>query len=56
MCLDLIESSDSNLLDYSLSNPDTLTKYKTAGTIAQKALETVTGNIGFAYGIKRIHG
>jgi methionine aminopeptidase len=29
--------------DYSLSNPDTLTKYKTAAQISQKALETVSG-------------
>lgn len=30
-------------LDYSLANPDTLTKYKTAATISQKVLETVSG-------------
>jgi hypothetical protein len=30
-------------LDYSLNNPDTLTKYKTAGQIAQKVLQAVTG-------------
>ncbi|KAI9849728.1 MAG: Curved DNA-binding protein (42 kDa protein) [Thelocarpon superellum] len=29
--------------DYSLNNPDTLTKYKTAAQIAQRVLETVTG-------------
>ncbi|KAI9809547.1 MAG: Curved DNA-binding protein (42 kDa protein) [Pycnora praestabilis] len=29
--------------DYSLSNPDTLTKYKTAAQISHKVLETVTG-------------
>ncbi|KAF2227901.1 curved DNA-binding protein [Elsinoe ampelina] len=29
--------------DYSLANPDTLTKYKTAGQISQKVLETVSG-------------
>jgi hypothetical protein len=28
--------------DYSLANPDTLTKYKTAAQISHKALETVT--------------
>jgi len=30
-------------IDYSLSNPDTLTKYKQAAQISQKVLETVTG-------------
>jgi len=30
-------------IDYSLSNSDTLTKYKTAARIAHHALETVTG-------------
>ncbi|KAF2152491.1 curved DNA-binding protein [Myriangium duriaei CBS 260.36] len=30
-------------VDYSLANPDTLTKYKTAGQISQKVLETVSG-------------
>lgn len=30
------------LLDYSLNNPDTLTKYKSAAVIAQKVLESVT--------------
>ncbi|PNS20709.1 Curved DNA-binding protein [Sphaceloma murrayae] len=30
-------------VDYSLANPDTLTKYKTAGQISQKVLETVAG-------------
>ena len=29
--------------DYSLNNPDTLTKYKEAGKISQKVLETVSG-------------
>jgi hypothetical protein len=29
--------------DYSLNNPDTLTKYKDAATISQKVLEAVTG-------------
>lgn len=29
--------------DYSLANPETLTQYKTAGQISQKALEAVTG-------------
>ncbi|GAB7365982.1 hypothetical protein MBLNU230_g7309t1 [Neophaeotheca triangularis] len=29
--------------DYTLSNPDTLTKYKTAAQISQKVLETVSG-------------
>lgn len=30
-------------IDYSLNNPDTLTKYKTAAAISQKVLETVAG-------------
>ncbi|KAK5168645.1 uncharacterized protein LTR77_005954 [Saxophila tyrrhenica] len=30
-------------VDYSLSNPDVLTKYKTAAQISQKALETISG-------------
>ncbi|KAG9819016.1 curved DNA-binding protein, partial [Aureobasidium melanogenum] len=30
-------------IDYSLNNPDTLTKYKTAAQISQKVLEAVTG-------------
>ncbi|KAF2203048.1 hypothetical protein GQ43DRAFT_447690 [Delitschia confertaspora ATCC 74209] len=30
-------------LDYTLNNPDTLTKYKTAGQISQKVLEEVKG-------------
>ena len=29
--------------DYSLANPDTLTKYKTAAQIAHKVLDAVTG-------------
>jgi hypothetical protein len=31
--------------DYSLANPDTLTKYKVAAGISQKVLETVTGTL-----------
>jgi hypothetical protein len=30
-----------SIIDYSLANPDTLTKYKTAAQISQKVLETV---------------
>ena len=30
-------------LDYTLNNPDTLTKYKTAAQISHKVLEAVTG-------------
>lgn len=29
--------------DYTLTNPDTLTKYKTAATIAEKVLKEVSG-------------
>lgn len=32
-------------LDYTLNNPDTLTKYKTAAQISHKVLEAVTGTI-----------
>ena len=31
--------------DYTLNNPDTLTKYKTAAQISHKVLEAVTGMI-----------
>ncbi|KAI9886501.1 MAG: hypothetical protein M1823_001681 [Watsoniomyces obsoletus] len=34
--------ADEQETDYSLNNPDTLTKYKTAAQIAQKVLQTVT--------------
>ena len=30
------------LLDYTLNNPDTITKYKSAAVISQKVLEEVT--------------
>jgi methionine aminopeptidase len=30
-------------IDYTLNNPDTLTKYKDAAVISQKVLEAVTG-------------
>jgi methionyl aminopeptidase len=33
----------TTLVDYTLNNPDTLTKYKTAAQISHKVLETVTG-------------
>lgn len=35
--------AEETTVDYSLANPDTLTKYKTAAQISQKVLETVTG-------------
>jgi methionine aminopeptidase len=31
------------MLDYTLGNPDTITKYKTAGQISQKVLQEVAG-------------
>ena len=34
----------NDLTDYTLNNPDTLTKYKTAAQISNKVLEAVTGN------------
>lgn len=42
-----IEMTDIPLLrtDYTLNNPDTLTKYKTAAQISHKVLETVTGAV-----------
>jgi hypothetical protein len=30
-------------IDYTLANPDTLTKYKQAGQISQKVLQAVSG-------------
>ena len=38
-----IELSADLSLDYTLNNPDTLTKYKTAAQISHRVLETVTG-------------
>ncbi|PGH23740.1 DNA-binding protein, 42 kDa [Polytolypa hystricis UAMH7299] len=35
--------ADAKEVDYTLNNPDTLTKYKTAAQISHKALETVSG-------------
>ncbi len=37
-----VDTNDST--DYTISNPDTLTKYKTAAQITHKVLETVIGN------------
>lgn len=34
----------NDLADYTLNNPDTLTKYKAAAQISHKVLEAVTGN------------
>lgn len=42
-CLSWLTSND--LADYTLNNPDTLTKYKTAAQISHKVLEAVTGNL-----------
>nr|OQO15541.1 hypothetical protein B0A51_15263 [Rachicladosporium sp. CCFEE 5018] len=36
-------ATNGEQVDYSLANPDTLTKYKTAAQISQKVLETVSG-------------
>ena len=36
-------NNNASWLDYSLNNPDTLTKYKTAAEISHKALKAVTG-------------
>ncbi len=33
---------DFHVADYTLNNPDTLTKYKTAGQISEKVLEAVS--------------
>ncbi|KAL9622022.1 MAG: hypothetical protein Q9160_003521 [Pyrenula sp. 1 TL-2023] len=38
----LLKGKLTNLLDYTLNNPDTLTKYKTAAQISQKVLALVT--------------
>jgi methionyl aminopeptidase len=37
--------AESTEVDYTLNNPDTLTKYKTAAQISHKVLEAVTGTI-----------
>lgn len=37
-------NNNNGLADYTLNNPDTLTKYKTAAQISHKVLEAVTGN------------
>ena len=39
------EGFPNELADYTLNNPDTLTKYKTAAQISHKVLEAVTGKI-----------
>ena len=39
------EGFSNELADYTLNNPDTLTKYKTAAQISHKVLEAVTGKI-----------
>ncbi|KAF2722329.1 curved DNA-binding protein [Polychaeton citri CBS 116435] len=36
-------AEETQVTDYSLANPDTLTKYKTAGQISQNVLQTVSG-------------
>ncbi|EER42085.1 predicted protein [Histoplasma capsulatum H143] len=41
-CFAMAESTE---IDYTLNNPDTLTKYKTAAQISHKVLETVTGAV-----------
>ena len=41
--LNLFPKTNQLAVDYSLANPDTLTKYKTAAQISHKVLETVTG-------------
>jgi methionine aminopeptidase len=42
MCALVLVQTDQTTVDYSLANPDTLTKYKTAAQISHKVLETVT--------------
>ena len=39
------EGYSNELADYTLNNPDTLTKYKTAAQISHKVLEAVTGKL-----------
>ncbi|KZF21477.1 Creatinase/aminopeptidase [Xylona heveae TC161] len=39
----MAEEVENKEIDYSLNNPDTLTKYKTAAAISQRVLEAVTG-------------
>jgi methionyl aminopeptidase len=40
--LDSTDEADERKLDYSLNNPDTLTKYRTAATISEKVLDAVS--------------
>lgn len=40
-----LANESNDLVDYTLNNPDTLTKYKTAAQISHKVLEAVTGTI-----------
>ena len=40
----IAQNCANNSPDYTLNNPDTLTKYKTAAQISQKVLEAVTGH------------
>lgn len=39
----------TGVVDYTLNNPDTLTKYKTAAQISHKVLEAVTGGSSSSY-------
>lgn len=41
--LDMLIRGDADGPDYTLNNPDTLTKYKTAAQISHKVLEAVSG-------------
>lgn len=42
----------AGITDYTLNNPDTLTKYKTAAQISHKVLEAVTGRYCSSEGSK----
>ena len=42
----------TGVVDYTLNNPDTLTKYKTAAQISHKVLEAVTGRSSSSFRLR----
>lgn len=50
---DVADNRSILFLDYTLNNPDTLTKYKTAAQISHKVLETVAGMISSIFSTSR---
>ena len=52
-CLSWLTSN--GITDYTLNNPDTLTKYKTAAQISHKVLDAVTGNVHSSWSIDYLY-